>query len=153
MPADLLEALATAQRATLYVLDAVPEAALGDRVAPRQRTVGVLFAHIANNKRLWIAEAEPDLLEGIAKLTPEHALDHARLRSGLEAANAAAETFVARASERGRLRGFTRSPATFAGYLIAHEGYHLGEIGLALTVGGHPLPQAISYGMWEWGVR
>ena len=37
--------------------------------------------------------------------------------------------------------------------MIAHDGYHWGEIGIALHEFGHPLDRKVAYGMWEWGVR
>jgi uncharacterized damage-inducible protein DinB len=39
------------------------------------------------------------------------------------------------------------------GYLISHESYHRGEIGIILTQAGYKLDQKIAYGMWEWGKR
>ena len=43
--------------------------------------------------------------------------------------------------------------STICGYLIAHESYHHGEIGVALAQLGHPLDKKAAFGMWEWGVR
>ena len=56
-----------------------------------------------------------------------------------------------RAGETGKVKSFKRSPETFLGYLIAHEGYHQGEIGMVLAQTGHRLPKEVAYGIWEWG--
>jgi uncharacterized damage-inducible protein DinB len=50
-------------------------------------------------------------------------------------------------------RGGAEHPAVFLGYLIAHESFHQGDIGVRLTEGGHSIPQKVAYGMWEWGTR
>jgi uncharacterized damage-inducible protein DinB len=48
----------------------------------------------------------------------------------------------------GKIKGI-RPHATFLGYMIAHESYHRGEIGMVLAQSGHPLDNKIAYGMWE----
>jgi hypothetical protein len=53
----------------------------------------------------------------------------------------------------GKIKGFKPHPHAFASYLIAHEHYRLGEIGVALTQSGYPLDKKTAFGMWEWGVR
>ncbi len=37
--------------------------------------------------------------------------------------------------------------AAFVGYLVAHDGYHWGEIGIALAQSGRPLDRKVAYGM------
>jgi hypothetical protein len=41
----------------------------------------------------------------------------------------------------------------FNDYLVAHESYHHGEIGIILTLSGQPLDMKTAFGMWEWGIR
>jgi len=53
----------------------------------------------------------------------------------------------------GRVKGFKPHPAAFVGYAVAHEAYHHGEIGIALSQSGHTLDKKVAYGMWEWDVR
>jgi uncharacterized damage-inducible protein DinB len=55
------------------------------------------------------------------------------------------------AVENDKVEGFRRSPTAFLGYLIAHESYHHGEIGVMLDLGGHKLDDKIAAGMWDWG--
>jgi uncharacterized damage-inducible protein DinB len=50
-------------------------------------------------------------------------------------------------------KGFKPHPVAFVGYLIAHESYHQGDVGVRLTASGHRLGNKVAYGMWEWGVR
>jgi uncharacterized damage-inducible protein DinB len=44
------------------------------------------------------------------------------------------------AVEAGKVKGWKHSPPAFMGYCIAHEGYHLGEIGMTLKQAGHHRP-------------
>lgn len=53
----------------------------------------------------------------------------------------------------GKIKGFRPHASAFLGYLVAHESYHQGEIGLILGQAGLPLDKKVAYGMWEWGVR
>jgi uncharacterized damage-inducible protein DinB len=147
----ILEAWGIAHRMTLYVLDALPDEALADKTGAKGRSVGEMFAHIHNNRRAWLEVSASDLLSSVVKLDKEQAADKTLLRASLDASGAAMSEMFSRAAAAGKVKGFKRSVASFLGYAIAHEGYHLGEIGIALGASGHRLPQEIAYGMWEWG--
>lgn len=83
----------------------------------------------------------------------EGAPDHDLLASSLRASGEAIATLLTRGLESGRIKGFKPHATAFAGYLIAHESSHRGEIGVALTQSNHRLPDKIAYGLWEWGSR
>jgi uncharacterized damage-inducible protein DinB len=53
----------------------------------------------------------------------------------------------------GRIKGFRPDVAGFLGYLIAHDAHHRGQIAMLSRQVGHPLPQKITFGVWEWGSR
>jgi uncharacterized damage-inducible protein DinB len=153
MDESILDALSTSNRVTLYILEAIPEEALDGVAASKGRSVGAMFAHLHNMRLMWFDAAAKDLAARITKVEKDQSFDRAVLRSSLEASSAAMEELVRRALDGGRIVGFKRSPAAFVGYLVAHEGYHWGEIGMTLKQSGHPLSQSVGYGMWEWGVR
>lgn len=151
---QLLETWEIHARINLYLLDAVPPEALGDRSASRGRTVGEQFAHVHNVRLMWLKEAAPELLESLAKVEKDAASDHAPLRGSLEASGAAVSALLGRAlAAGGRVRGFKPHAASFLGYLIAHESHHRGQIALTLKQAGHPLDRKTAYGLWEWGTR
>lgn len=149
----LLEALGVSSRVSLYLLEAIDRDALAIQAGGRGRTVGAMFAHLHNARLMWLDSAAADLAEGQAKVDKEATLDPEVLRAALESSSAAIMELVGRALAGGRIKGFTRTPATFVGYLIAHDSYHHGEIGIALGLAGRPFDRKVGYGMWEWGVR
>jgi uncharacterized damage-inducible protein DinB len=151
---QLVETWEIHHRINLYLLDAVPPDALGDRSASKGRTVGEQFAHLHNVRLMWLKEAAPDLLEGLAKLEKDAPLDHALLRAALEASAAAVSALLGRSlAAGGKVRGFRPHAAAFLGYLVSHESHHRGQIALTLKQAGHPLDRKAAYGLWEWGAR
>jgi uncharacterized damage-inducible protein DinB len=140
-------------RINLYLLEAVPDAALGDVGPTKGRSVAETFAHLHNVRLMWLKEAAPDLLGVVEKLEKGAALDRATLRTALETSAAAVERLLERGLETGRVKGFKPHPVAFLGYLVSHESHHRGQIALALKGAGHPLDRKAAYGLWEWGVR
>ncbi|MFN0092565.1 MAG: DinB family protein [Acidimicrobiales bacterium] len=149
---DLTDAWETHARIQLYVLDAVAPEAL-DAKGLKGRSVGHQVAHIHDVRRMWLQSAALDLLEGIDKLGKDHNGDKARLAEALRLSGRAIATLVERAETGGRLKGFTKSPTAFVGYLISHEAYHQGDIGVRLAESGFPLDKKTAFGMFEWGTR
>lgn len=151
---QLLETWEIHARINLYLLDAVPPEALGHRWASKGRTVGEQLAHVHNVRLMWLREAAPELLEGLARVEKEAAADHALLRGSLEASAAAVSALLRKAlAAGGRVRGFRPHAAAFLGYLVSHESHHRGQIALTLKQAGHPLDRRTAYGLWEWGAR
>jgi uncharacterized damage-inducible protein DinB len=139
------------------MLDAIPQEALLDRPLSNGRTVGAMWAHIHNNRLSWLEPAAPDLLAGIEKIGKEQTNDKPRISAALaasgQAITALLERSIAEESLPGKVSkvpGFGGHPASFLGYLVAHEAYHHGEIGLALAQSGHPLDRKVSYSIWDW---
>ena len=154
MEEQLLETWAIHSRVVLYVLDAVAPEALGDVGAGKGRSVGEQFAHIHNVRLLWLKSAAPALLAGLEKIERPAATDKALLHGSLAASGEAIGALLREAlATGGRVKGFKPHAAAFLGYLIAHESYHQGDLGVALAQSGHPLDRKTAYGMWEWGVR
>lgn len=154
MEEQLLETWAIHNRINLYLLDAIPDDALGASLAGKGRTVYDLFAHIHNVRLMWLKSAAPELLEGLEKLETKTVGDRAVLRSALEASGQAISELLRQGlAPGGKIKGFKPHAVAFLGYLISHESHHRGQAGWALKHSGHPLDQKTAYGLWEWGVR
>ena len=138
-------------RIHLYLLEAIPSEALATPLA-KGRAVGAQFAHIHNVRLMWLKASAPELLEGLSKL--EGSLTAASLASGLTASSVAIESLLTQTlASGGRVKNFKPHVSGFVGYLISHESHHRGQIEIALRQAGTPLPDKISYGLWEWGSR
>jgi uncharacterized damage-inducible protein DinB len=150
---QLVETWSIHNRINFYLLDAIPDEALSSAL-PKCRSVHDQFAHIHNVRLLWLKAAAPELLEGLEKLETKADGSKGKLRSALESSGAAVESLLKKAfAAGGKVKGFKPHAAAFLGYLIAHESHDRGQIGWTLKQSGHPLPQKVAFGLWEWGVR
>ncbi len=151
---QLVETWEIHQRIHLYLLAAVPPEGLSASLTARGRTVYGLFAHIHNVRLMWLKSAAPNLMDGLEKLETGTTGASEQLSAALEAsAKGVAELARRGLAAGGKIKGFKPHAVAFIGYLIAHESHHRGQIEWALKHAGHPLPDNISYGLWEWGTR
>jgi uncharacterized damage-inducible protein DinB len=154
MEEQLVETWQIHDRINRYLLNAIPDAALGSVSASKGRSVGEQFAHLHDVRLMWLKAAAPGLLEGLEKFPKEAATDKARLREALARSGEAVAALLRKAlASGGRVKGFKPHAAAFLGYLISHESHHRGHIGLTLKQTGHPLDKKTAFGLWEWGVR
>ena len=134
MEAQIVETWAIHNRINLYLLDAIPDNALGASLPTKSRTVHDLFAHIHNVRLMWLKSAAPALLEGLNKLETKIVGDKSDLRTALESSGRAIESLLHQAmADGGKVKGFKPHAVAFLGYLISHESHHRGQVGWALS--------------------
>lgn len=154
MDEQLIETWNIHNRINLYVLDVLMLEALVGNPASKGRSVGQMFAHMHNVRLMWLKSGNATLLEGLEKIEKEQSADKELLHHSLEVSGQAIETLLRQGlAAGGKIKGFKPHAAAFLGYMISHESYHRGEIGMVLAQSGHPLDNKVAYGMWEWGVR
>ncbi len=154
MEEQLLDTWSIHNRINLYLLYAIAPEALSGISSSKGRSVGEEFMHIHNVRLMWLKSTAPELLEGLPKIEKEQAHEKALLLSALsQSGEAIGKLLVYSFEHGGKIKGFKPHAAAFLGYLISHESYHRGEIGIILAQSGHPLDKKVSYGIWEWGVR
>jgi len=140
-------------RINLYLLEAIQAEAFNAPAPPKGRSFRQMFAHIHNTRLMWLQSATPELLSGLTKLEQDAPLTREQLKAALTASATAVEEMLVKSFASGKVKGFKPHPFAFIGYMIAHESYHHGEIGIALAQANYPLDKKTAYGMWEWGVR
>ena len=159
MTDQLVDSWAINHRINLYLLAAIPPEALpAVPVGMQGRSVAEIFAHVHKIRVMWLEPAAPDLAVGLPKLptktkADKNALTHDVLHAALTQSGDRMGQMFQRGVEQGKLPNIKPHVAGFLGYLIAHEGYHRGEIGMTLTLAGQPLPDEILYGLWDWDKR
>ena len=140
-------------RINLYLLDAVPAAALTAESPTGGRSVAQTFAHIHNVRLMWL-DAAGAAKPGVEKLDTKGTLIASLLSKSLKASAAAITGLIeASLANGGKVKGFKPHVHAFVGYLISHESHHRGQMAVTLKANGTPLDKKIGYGLWEWGVR
>ncbi len=151
MSDPVVEAWQTHCRLNQAYVNHIPDKALTAKMGGRGRAVGAILAHVHNNRLAWMQPGAPDLYQTVSKVKREQAGDKSLLLEALMASGTAVADWLARSIENGgKVKGFSSHAATFMTYLVAHESYHHGEIGLILTQAGFPLDKTAAYGLWKW---
>ena len=126
-------------RILVNLLRAVPPGGMEARATEESPTVAEMFAHMIYVRLVFLAEDVPEFALGeprdwIPVRDPE------RLAAGLEASAQAVRQAVSSCIERGQaMQVHYDHPLLFLGHMIWHEGYHHGQIKLALKIADHPL--------------
>ena len=150
--ASLLSALATSERITQYLLEALPADAWRAETPEDGRTIAAVVAHLHNVRLMWLKAAAkgaklPAQLDRL-KVTREQA------RKALAASHAAIAKLVESSlASGGKVKNFPPDVAAFVAYLISHDAHHRGQICMLARQVGHRLPNAVIFGMWEWNKR
>ncbi len=151
---QLLESWQIHVRINLYLLEAIDPAAFAAPAPKKGRDFAQMLAHIHNVRLMWLQAASKELPEGVAKIEKGQEQDKVLLQQSLAASGTAIGQMVAqRLAEGKRVPGFKPHTPAFISYLIAHEAYHHGEIGLALAEMGYKLSAQTVMGLWDWGSR
>lgn len=136
----------------LNLLRALPEGGLEARVMAGSPTVAELFTHIHYVRLAFVSEDAPEF----ARDLPEHEWvderDPGRIAQMLSDSARVVRDAVESRTESGRgMNLHYDHPILFLQHMIWHEGYHHGQIKLALKVTGRPLTDQEA-GRATWGV-
>ena len=154
---QLLEAWDTHERMLFLLFDAIPPAAFAGRpTGMTGRSVGSIFAHLNNQRLEWIKVSAPELRDGLIKIPTKtkverEAISKDQLRPALQLSSQAMRRMFAGGLEQGKLKRQKPPLVTMFSYMVAHEWYHVGEIGMTLNESGHKLDEQTAYGIWSWG--
>src|SRR5215472_8717921 len=147
----LLEAYATNNRITLYLIENLDEGAWhADPPGGKGRTIGAVAAHIHNVRGMWLKAAGGEVVE---KLEPGTVTRSETLEALSKSHEALRKVLATALAGDGRIKGFKPDVAGFIGYLVSHDAHHRGQIAMLARQAGFPLSQKAMFGMWEWGSR
>jgi uncharacterized damage-inducible protein DinB len=137
----------------LNLLSAVPEFALEARAAVDSPSIAEMFIHIHYVRMVFVSEDVPEFASEILykewmKERDPRRIAHLLIQSAQSVRDAvrhAVQTPVPMARHYDH-------PVLFLQHMIWHEGYHHGQIKLALKLTGHPMPDdqaaPLTWGVW-----
>lgn len=145
MPAtSLLDALLDSwdRNNTILVnlLRTVPKSGLEAKATPHSATVAQMFTHIHYVRLVFISEDAPDLAQEVPEneWLAEHIPD--RIAQILnESAQAVRKVVQSRVESGLEMKMHYDHPILFLQHMIWHEGYHHGQVKLALKLAGTPI--------------
>jgi uncharacterized damage-inducible protein DinB len=135
---------------TVNLLRAVPSGAFADRAAEGSPSVGEMFWHMHGTRLWFVSEDAPEIPHEMGeKRTSEADRDH--LATLLDrSARAVADSVRGRLASGRPMDTHYDHPILMLQHLIWHEGYHHGQIKLALKLAGRALDdEAIGPTTWD----
>jgi uncharacterized damage-inducible protein DinB len=139
------------------LLRALPNRGLEARVMESSPSVTEMFTHIHYVRLVFFSEDAPEFAPGLANSLPEQEWvaerDPDRIAQLLNHSAAVVRAAVKNKVEAGRDMDLHYDhPMLFLQHMIWHEGYHHGQIKLALKLAGHPITDAqagpVTWGVW-----
>src|ERR1041384_528672 len=88
-------------RINLYLLNAIKEEELTSQLSSKGRNVAEQFAHVHNVRLMWLQQSGPELLEGLAKIEKDQAVDKKLLTKSLESSAQAIRQLLPKAIQSG----------------------------------------------------
>lgn len=115
------------------------------------RTIGAILAHLVNNRLDWIEPIAPALVDDLNRIAKTQNTDLLLIQDEYQkSAHVVMRLIDISQKSKGKIKGFDGTISTFIAYLIAHEWYHIGEIGMILGQVGQAIPKNKAYDLWDW---
>ncbi len=149
----LLDSWDRNNRILVNLLEALPEGSLEVRAVDGSPSVGEMFAHLHYVRLVFISEDAPEVGRALPEKEWESPRDPKQLAAMLnESARAVKEAVDGRLRAGRDMDEHYDHPLLFLQHMIWHEGYHHGQIKLALKLAGHPvndeLVGPVTWGIW-----
>lgn len=134
------------------LLRLVPEGGLTARATEGSPTVAQLFTHVHYVRLVFLEEDAPEFAREVPPEVWADATDPERIAQALnESAHAVRDAVRGLVESRQPTKLHYDHPILLLQHMIWHEGYHHGQIKLALKLAGHPIPDPQA-GPGTWGV-
>ncbi|HLH36503.1 MAG TPA: DinB family protein [Alloacidobacterium sp.] len=137
----------------INLLHATPESGLGARVMESSPTVAQMFMHLHYVRLVFVEEDAPEFARPMPEGEWRSESDRTRMTRMLnESAAAVREAIKGRIEAARAMDLHYDHPLLMLQHLIWHEGYHHGQIKLALKLAGHPFDDEkigpLTWGLW-----
>ncbi len=133
----------------LNLLKALPQGTMDAKALSGSATIAVQFSHIHQTRLFWLEQVAPKFSEGLSSLfqeqddarVPEYDLQKiaTALDDSAKAVNNAVKKHIETNSPMKGEHASYDHPILFLQHMLWHEGYHVGQIKLALKAEGHIL--------------
>ena len=137
----------------LNLLRALPEGGLEARVMGDSPSVAELFTHMHYVRLVFVSEDAPEFARNLPESEWRAELDPGRIASMLNDSAEAVRDAVKGRVEAGRDMDLHYDhPILLLQHMVWHEGYHHGQIKLALKLTGNPMTNdkagPVTWGVW-----
>jgi uncharacterized damage-inducible protein DinB len=148
----LLDSWDRNNRILVNLLRALPSGGLETRATEGGPSVAELFTHIAYVRLIFVSEDAPAFSRELPEEEWMAEPDRDRIAQMLDdSAAAVREAVKSRVEARREMDLHYDHPILLVQHMIWHEGYHHGQIKLALKLAGSPLPNE-QVGPLTWGI-
>jgi uncharacterized damage-inducible protein DinB len=149
---QLLEAWQINHKMNLLLIDNITDTGMHKTLSPRGRTIHLQLAHLHNVRLQWLETVAPEIFKKYKALPKEDPFNRKKLQQAFQDSTKAIGDLISQSwDDGGKIKGFKKGLIPFIGYLIAHDSHHRGNILLTLKQTGETIPDAVKWGLWEWG--
>ena len=153
MKEQLLETWQINNRMNLLLLDNITDMGMQKTLSTRGgRTIYQQFVHIHNVRMQWLEICAKDIFKKYKMLDKEAPFDRKSLHKAFESSGIGIGKLLSLGWDNaGKIKGFKKGVIPMLGYFISHESHHRGNILVTLKQCGEKIPDAVKWGLWEWG--
>ena len=153
MKEQLLEAWQINNNMNLLLVDNITDAGMQKTLSTRGgRTAYMQLAHMHNVRIQWLESSAPALFKKHAALSKDVTFNRKNLRNAfLDSAEGIKELISESWDNGGKVKSFKKGIIPMIAYFISHDSHHRGNIILTLKQTGEKVPDALKWGLWEWG--
>lgn len=150
----VLESWALHNRVLVNLLRALPPGGLQAKATTTSPSVSQMLCHLHHERMVSVSEEAPEVSVRVPKVEWDTMADGNQIAQMLDESASAVRTAVEgrTLAARGLEQNFAH-PIFLIQFLIFHEGYHHGQIKLALKIAGQPLTDAearpLVWGAWR----
>lgn len=153
MKEQLSEAWRINNSMNLLLMDNITDNGMQKTLSTRGgRNVYQQFVHVHNVRISWLEVCAPDIFKKYQAIDKEAAFNKKILRKAFEDSAKGIEELIEQSwKDGGKVKSFKKGIIPLIGYFISHESHHRGSIILTIKQSGEKIPDAVKWGLWEWG--